>query len=138
MVRPILEYSSTMWSPFRKKNITTIESVQRQAARFMTSNFQQISSVTSMLLKLGWCSLEQHRNITKLIMLYKILHNKVEISFDQYRVPSSTFTRGHSKQFLQVAARYDVYFYSFFPSVIKIWNSLPESAFSISKECGGI
>ena len=32
MMRPILEYSSTVWSPFTKKNITMIESVQRRAA----------------------------------------------------------------------------------------------------------
>ena len=83
MVRPILEYSSTVWSPFTKKNITAIESVERRAGRFVTSNYQQISSVTSKLLKLGWPSLEQCRKIAKLIMLYKILHSKVAISFDQ-------------------------------------------------------
>ena len=37
MVRPILEHSSTVWSPFTKKNITMIEAVQRQAARFVTN-----------------------------------------------------------------------------------------------------
>ena len=68
MVRPILEYSSTVWSPFTKKNITMIESVQRRAAIFVTSNYQQISSVTSKLLKLGWPSLEQRRKIAKVII----------------------------------------------------------------------
>ena len=60
MVRPILEYLSTMWSPFTKKNITMIEAVQRQATRFVTNNYDQTSSVTSrILLRLGWLSLEQ-------------------------------------------------------------------------------
>ena len=41
------EYSSKVWSPFTKKSIAMIESVQRQAARFVTSNYQQTSSINS-------------------------------------------------------------------------------------------
>ena len=38
MVGPILEYVSTVWSQFTKKNIIAkIESVQRQTVRFVTS-----------------------------------------------------------------------------------------------------
>ena len=73
-----------------------IEVVQRQAARFVANNYDQTSSVTSMLLRLGWPSLEQRREIAKAIMMYKVLHNKVAISFDQYRAPITIFTRGHS------------------------------------------
>ena len=52
-----------------------------------------------MLLRLGWPSLEQiySQEIAKAIMMYKILHNKVAISFDQYRTPITIFTRGHSQ-----------------------------------------
>ena len=49
------------------------------------------------------------------------------IPFDQYRAPITIFTRGHSQRFQQVAAHVNAYLYSFFPSAIKIWNSLPES-----------
>ena len=126
MVRPILEYSSPVWSPFTMKNITMIESVQRRAVRFVTNNYDRTSSVTAMLLRLDWPSLEQRRKIAKAIMLYKILHNKVAIPFDQYKAPITVFTRGHSQRFHQVAAHVNAYLYSFFPSSIKIWNSLPE------------
>ena len=44
-----------------------------------------------------------------MIVLYKILHNKVEISFEQYRVPITTATRGHSQLFQQVTAQLDVH-----------------------------
>ena len=96
-------------------------------ARFVTNNYDQTSSVTSMLLRLDWPSLEQRREITKAIMMYKIQHNKVAISFDQYRAPITTFARGHSQRFQQVVAHVNVYIYSFFPSAIKIWNNSPES-----------
>ena len=44
MVRPILEYSSTVWSPYTDKNIINlIESVQRRAARFVTNTYDRMS-----------------------------------------------------------------------------------------------
>ena len=38
MVRPILEYSSVVWSPFTNSNIHRVEMVQHRAARFITHN----------------------------------------------------------------------------------------------------
>ena len=34
MVRPILEYASSVWDPHTTANIQKLESVQRRAARF--------------------------------------------------------------------------------------------------------
>ena len=63
---------STIWSPHTD---TAIEKVQRRAARYTTmatGRFHNTSSVTSMLDQLEWNSLETHRNIAKVTMLYKI------------------------------------------------------------------
>ena len=87
MIRQILEYASTVWSPYTKKNILMIEAVQRRAARFVTNTYNRTSSVTAMLFRLGWPSLEQRREIAKTIMMYKILHNMVAVPFDKYRAP---------------------------------------------------
>ena len=84
MIRPILEYASTVWSPYTKKNILVIEAVQRRAARFVTNTYNRTSSVTAMLFRLGWPSLEQCREIAKTIMMYKILHNMVAVPFNKY------------------------------------------------------
>ena len=56
MVKPILEFSSTVWSPYTKKNILMIESIQRRVARFVTSAYNQTSSITTILFGLGWPS----------------------------------------------------------------------------------
>ena len=76
MVRPcnfrILKYSVV---PIYKENILMIESIQRRAVRFVTSTYNQTSSVTAMLFRLGWPSLEQRREIAKATMMYKILCN---------------------------------------------------------------
>jgi hypothetical protein len=49
MVRSNLEYCSSIWAPHTKQHIDKIESVQRNAARYVTKRYHNTSSVTSML-----------------------------------------------------------------------------------------
>ena len=72
LVRPVVEYSSVVWSPFTNANINLVESVQRRAARFMTGDYGFTSGVTEMLNSLGWTSLECRQEISWVIMLFKI------------------------------------------------------------------
>ena len=53
-VRPILEYASTVWSPYHEQNIYKLEMVQRRAARFVLNNYDRMASVTEMLNTLQW------------------------------------------------------------------------------------
>jgi len=47
VIRPILEYPSTVWAPHTKSNMDKIESVQRRAARCVVADYDCSSSVTS-------------------------------------------------------------------------------------------
>ena len=58
LVRPLVEYSSSVWSPYTKSNIARLEMVQRRAARWTLSEYSPYASVTQMLQSLGWRSLE--------------------------------------------------------------------------------
>ena len=49
LVRPILEYASSVWDPHLIKDSDQIEKVQRAAARWVTSDYSWSSSVTVML-----------------------------------------------------------------------------------------
>ena len=73
IVRPILEYACTVWAPHIQKNISTIEAVQRHAARYVTNNYSSYASVSEMLTHLQWTSLNNRRKSLKIIMLYKII-----------------------------------------------------------------
>ena len=125
MVCSIVEYANTVWSPYTKQNISLLKAVQRRAARFVFCEFSYSSSVTSMLQKLGWPTLEQRRWISKAIMLYKILNNLVAIPADKYTTPNNNCTRGHPQRLRTVSCRTNVFLHSFFPSMIIIWNNLP-------------
>ena len=72
MIRPIIEYTSTIWTPHLQKDILKLESIQRKLARFVLNDYARLSSVTSMIQKLGWPTLKQRRDNTKIIILYVI------------------------------------------------------------------
>ena len=57
LVRPLVEYSSSVWSPYTKSNIARLEMVQRRAARWTLSEYSPYASVTQMLQSLSWRSL---------------------------------------------------------------------------------
>ena len=54
LVRPHLEYASSVWDPHHQTEIDKIEKVQRRAARYVKADFRQTSSVTKMLNDLNW------------------------------------------------------------------------------------
>ena len=126
LVRPILEYAAVVWAPHTLSAITSIEKIQRYATRFICGDYSRYSSVTEMLQSLSLPTLSQHRDIAKVIFLYKILHQAVDVSVpDYYIIPISWNTRGHSSRFIQLQTNIDAYKYSFYPSAIRLWNALP-------------
>ena len=75
LVRPHLEYASSVWDPFRKCHINALEMVQRKAARFATSNYtREPGTVTTILQNLGWQTLENRRKMARLTLLYKSIN----------------------------------------------------------------
>ena len=77
-----------------------------------------------MMSYLGWPTLKSRRTNAKLIMLYKIINNIVDVDLDGDLLMSSAshYTRSH---FIQPYTRADAYKHSFLPSTIKLWNTLP-------------
>ena len=79
-----------------------IEMIQRRAARYVTNQYHNTSSVTSMLDHLEWETLESRRTKNQRIMFFKIVHDLVDIPADKYLTPASTRTRSrHSLKYRQ-------------------------------------
>ena len=87
IIRPKLEYALVAWDPHYKKDIRTLEMVPRKGAKFCLQNYSSTGSVTDMLGILGWKSLEQRRMEGRLLTMYKLSHNLVDINTDQYLIP---------------------------------------------------
>ena len=129
LVRPQVEYAASVWSPYTERDITKLESVQRQAARFTLGDYKQTSSVTDMINKLQWDSLEQRRLMIQACMFYKIHYGFVDIILPQSIIHNARPGRGqHQLRYHQLLVNLDVYKYSFYPRMIPLWNSLPSAA----------
>ena len=59
LVRPQLEYVPTVWDHTNRTHINAVEAVQRRAARFITGDYRQESSVTARLRNLQLDSLQE-------------------------------------------------------------------------------
>ena len=126
LVRPHLEYAAGAWCPYRKRNIKSLERIQRQAARFCKADYsREPGTVTKLLSDLKWETLETRRLIHRLSMMYKIRHELVEIPMSQHFVQNTRSSRPHNQKYIRPATRIDAYKYSFFPASIKEWNKLP-------------
>jgi hypothetical protein len=129
IVRPKLEYASSVWDPYTYKDKYMVERVQRKAARFCLRNYKPMESVTDMLKDLGWDTLELRRKKARLTMMYKMSHNLLDMNLENHLVPhTETRTRGsHPFKFRVPRINKDVYKFSYFPQTIKEWNKLPEN-----------
>ena len=73
LVRPHLEYASTVWDSWKGKHITQIEAVQRRSARFVKNCWERKpGTVTNLLSELEWPTLQDRRKEARLIQLHKI------------------------------------------------------------------
>ena len=126
LVRPLVEYCSTVWDPSTNKSIHQLEMVQRRAARFTLNRYHNTSSVESMLSELDWRSLQQRRENFRLVTMYK-LHNNLahfntETYISQMAGPSRTV---HSQGYYIPHSRTEHHRQSFFPRTARAWNILP-------------
>ena len=76
LVRPTLEYASTVLAPNNDTDSNQLEMVQRRAIRFVKSDYIRSSRVTAMRQDLGWDTLQQRKDQTRLSMMYRINTNR--------------------------------------------------------------
>ena len=139
MVRPILEYGSSVWDTHCNGLNGELENVQKRAARFVKRNYsRETGSMTGILEELKWETLQKRRKDKRLILLYKGLKGKARIPTVDL-IPKNRHCRNqHSMAFQIPSASKDVYKKSFFPQTIRDWNDLPDpliSSAELSDDC---
>jgi len=105
-----------VWDPHLAKDTQLVEVVQWKGARFVSNNYKRTASVTDMINKLGWESLESRREKTRLNLMNKIVGSRVAIPLEEYITRGSTRTRSvNNDKFKLYAARTLAFKNSFFP-----------------------
>ena len=83
LVRPVLEYGSSVGDHNTLDLLDELEKVQNRAARFVTSAYsRREGSMTDILGQLKWESLKKRRKVNRLILLYKGLKGKARLPTD--------------------------------------------------------
>jgi hypothetical protein len=124
-VRPSLEYSSTVWSPYTQTSINNMERVQRRMCRSIPGI--RHLSYQDQLKTLGLLSLQARRLRYQLITMYKLHKGLLDIDFnDFFNFRTSGRTRGH-KYHLVAKFSSNNYRSNFFTiSSISLWNKLSQ------------
>jgi len=127
LVRPQLEYVLSVWYNPIKHIVGKVEAAQPSAARFTCCDFKRTSrsSVTAMLQKLQWDSLQQRRARIRVFMLYRIRSGLVAIPASAYLQPATVHTRGSETRYRQIQCNTNAYSHTFFLTAICLWNTLP-------------
>ena len=131
LVRPVLDYGSSVWELPGVVLQEEIEIVQKCAARFVTRNYNyETGSMTGILGQLKWESLKKRRKDNRLILLYKGLKGKASFPTDDLIPKTRRCRNQHSMAFQTPIANTDVFKGSFFPQTVRDWNALPDSLIS--------
>ena len=123
LVRPLLEYSCSAWDPYKQNQIDKLELINKRAALFITGNYtREHGNSNKNFEALGWCSLRERRLRSKVSLLFKIQTDLIHIPGDDL-IPNPR----KPDKFLIPSSSVDAHLHSFFPSTVRLWNSLPPS-----------
>jgi len=136
-VRPLLEFSTCVWSPCLKKDIRIIERVQHKFTFrvFKRCNMDGSTEYSDRCKFLDLESLELRRLKYDLLMCHKIMHNHVNVDASEFFSINTNGLRG-SKTFkinVQKSQSWSQAFHNFFSKrVVNMWNNLlPETIVEI-------
>ena len=117
LVRPVLEYSGSVWDPSGVGLQNELEKVQNRAAKFVTWNYNfETGSMTGILEHLKWESLKKRRRDScRLILLCKGLKDKASTPTENLISLVRRCRNDHSMAYQVPIANTDIYKCSFPP-----------------------
>ena len=123
IVIPHLEYCIQAWRPYRKKDIDTLERIQRRATK-MIPELRDLS-YEERLKECGLTTLETRRLRGDQIEVFKILNGYENIDRNMFfSLKKDSSTRGHEVKLVKDQCRLDIRKHSFSQRTINEWNKL--------------
>ena len=133
LVRPHLEYASSVWNPFLKKDRDSLEQVQRRATKVVTELIDL--SYRDRLVALHLPTLAYRRDRADIVQLFKFLHGIDTLDTRtkckhcpeklMFQPSLATTTRGHDKK-LQITEATGVRAHFFSARISEEWNQLSQ------------
>ena len=126
LVRPVLEYCTSLWSPNNKNLLLLIESVQRNGTKYILGDFS--SDYHSILTYCNLLPLSYHREYLDMVLMFNALYNFNDLNIDSM-LNQNDIVNLRSNETGMLASKYlprTELFANFFPvRIVKCWNKLP-------------
>ena len=123
LVRLHLEYCVQFWSPYYRKDVESLERVQRRFTRMLPG--MGGLGYEERLKKLGLFSLERRRLRGDMIEVYKIMKGMDRVNSERLLPRLDTNTRGHHLRVRGERYNLEVRRRFFTQRVVGVWNALP-------------
>lgn len=127
-IRPALEYADIIWDNLPEYLSRKIENIQLEAARIVTGG-NRMASIAFLYRETGWVLLSKRRENHRLVQFFKMFHCKTpEYLSNILEIQTSkdgTHNTRSNNSIREIFARTKLYYESFFPSTIRLWNTLP-------------
>ena len=129
-VRPHLEFSSSVWSPWTNADINALEDVQMKAVRMISG--LRSNEYEGKLAELKLWSLAKRREMFDLVQMYKIAYNigdvKCNITFQRdLQRRNMTRNQNDSLNLVKKNARLDCRKNFFTNRIVNAWNLVPSN-----------
>jgi hypothetical protein len=132
LIRPLLEYASSVWAPTRVGLMNSLEKVQRKVTKLAIIN----ASYTRRLEVLNLPTLRWRRIYLDLLQVHRILHGDQSIRKQMFAFSSevsSANIRRHQLNVYKPSVHTGIYQNHFVNRTIDLWNSLPEALLDLSR-----
>ena len=127
-IRPLIEYSNSVWDNCSTESKNQLESIHIEAARVITGA-TKLCSIEKLFADLGWESLQKRRNKHQLVIFYKILHGIAPTYLLDIVPPliqdTTTYNLRNAGNVQNYRVHANLFSNSFFPSTVRAWNDLP-------------
>lgn len=127
-VRPLLEYSDSVWDNLSREDAKLLESVHIEAARII-SGATKLCNIERLLADLGWESLQNRRRKHRLLLFYKMINHLTPDILSNlvppYTRETNPYNLRNADDIQTIHARTNIYYNSFLPATIRDWNNLP-------------
>ena len=137
-IRPILEYGSEVWDNCGQLNADRLEKIQIEAGRIV-SGLTAFASLDSIYRETGWEKLSVRREVKKLTLFHKIVNLQSPDYLSELIPPSvnevSHYNLRNSQNITIPLIHLSIYQQSYFPSTIKLWNSIDLNVRQIPSFC---
>lgn len=128
LVRPVLEYGNSVWSPSLRRQIDHLEGVQRRFTKRIVGTNNMSYEERLAFLKLP--SLEYRRVRGDLIETYKMVHDMYDSTTisSLIKIQGERVTRGHNYKLIKTRTNTQKFHHFFTNRITNLWNNLPNEA----------